>query len=173
MRGWGFARLPLYALGYTNHTEIRGSVVTRADGSRCRRSHRRGEKKVANQLLADGATTPGRGGCNVPGLLIPRWKLCPLHPDEGTWDYLSRTWAAAAVIIFWFGGDSVRTIWRTRVHRQWLLRQHNNAVSRVEKLSRDRDGGRRKRGWRDTRRGISYDVRVIDPRTYVPRYVPL
>lgn len=47
----------------------------------CRRSHRRakeregerqdGEKKVANQLLADGATTPGRG-CNVLGLLIPR-----------------------------------------------------------------------------------------------------
>jgi len=54
--------------------EIRGSCI-RADGSRCRRSRRGGrqdgEKKVANQLLADGATTPGRG-CNVLGLLISR-----------------------------------------------------------------------------------------------------
>lgn len=39
------------------------------------------------------------------------------------------------------------------MHRQWLLRQHNNAVSRVEKLSRDHDemaeeGGRGGGRWR-------------------------
>jgi len=41
------------------------------------------------------------------------------------------------MIIFWFGGIPCARS-DVRVHRQWLLR-HNNAVFRVEKLSRDHD----------------------------------
>lgn len=79
VNGWGSARDSrshrLYARRDTQITvaEIRRIRCIRAGD--CRRSHRTerqdGEKKVANQLLADGATTPGRG-CNVLGLLIPR-----------------------------------------------------------------------------------------------------
>lgn len=83
VNGWGSARdsrLPLYALGYTNHRRGDTSLLYsrgRFSLSSQPSEKRDGEKKVANQLFADGATTPGRG-CNVPGLLIPRWKLCPV-----------------------------------------------------------------------------------------------
>lgn len=92
----------------------------------------------------------------------------------------------------WLFSDSVGFRVRTcapsdvRVHRHWLLRQHNNAVSNAEKLSRSPWWRRRQwrrqrqlqrweeRGWRIRRRGASYDVRVIDPRTvraYVSRLI--
>lgn len=59
------------ASGYTNHR--RGDPLYRARtiAVAAVSERRDGEKKVANQLRADGATTPGRG-CNVLGLLIPR-----------------------------------------------------------------------------------------------------
>jgi len=54
-------------------------------------------------------------------------RLSLAHVSRGCDDYFLIRW------------DSVRTRSDVRVHRQWLLRQHNNAVSRVEKLSRDHD----------------------------------
>lgn len=52
------------------------------------------------------------------------------------------------MIIFWFGGIPCARS-DVRVHRQWLLRQHNNAVSRCWKAltrSRSRGSERRREG---------------------------
>lgn len=123
------------------------TVVVAATGRR----GRNGEKKVANQLLADGATTPGRG-CNVPGLLISQWKLCPdltLPPmrERETISRARETW------LRWLFSDSVGFRAHDLMYActdSGCCGKHNNAVFRVEKLSRDHDrdeeakgGGRR------------------------------